>query len=96
MSQAISYSVPSIGCGVMPFIVHLQTRSARARPLLVLQHFERHDAAEDLDALALGVLALALGRGHLLDREERGENRLHALAAQGSGDVVSRYGRIPR
>ena len=55
--------------------------------LLVLQHFERHHAADDLDALALGVLALALGRGHLLDREERGENRLHALAAQGPGDV---------
>ena len=33
MSHSISYSVPSIGCGTMPFIVHLQTRIARARPL---------------------------------------------------------------
>ena len=60
----------------------------RAREaFFVLQHFERHHAADDLDAFALGVLALALGGGHLLDREEGGENRLHALAAQGSGDV---------
>ena len=48
---------------------------------------KRHHPAEDFDALALGVLALAFGGGHLLDREEGGENRLHALAAQGSGDV---------
>ncbi len=32
---------------------------------LIQQDFQRHDAAPDVDAFALRILALALGRGHL-------------------------------
>ena len=65
--------------------------SQRARPaVLALDDFQRHDRALDFDALALGVLAFVLGRRHLLDREQRGQRDLRALATQRAGDVMRR------
>ena len=58
--------------------------------VFALYDFQRHDRALDVDALALGVFTLVLGRRHLLDREQRGQRDFRALAPQRAGDVVRR------
>ena len=51
-------------------------------------HLERHDAVQDGDALAQGVVHLVLGGGHLVAGEERGQRDLGALGRRGDGRVV--------
>ena len=69
---------------------------ANCLALFVLDDFKRHDRALDLDAFPFRVLAFAFGGGHLLDREQRGENGGDALALERAGDVVSGIAELAR